>query len=129
MAEKILLVEDNKSVQAQLKELLEQQGHKVTTACNGLDGYNKALADTYDLCIVDHLMPLMDGPQLLKNLKGMEKNAPRAVMFLSTQDPKMVKSLAEVKLADAYLSKPIEKDAFLNVMGELLESEGWAAAG
>ncbi|TLU67568.1 response regulator [Thalassotalea litorea] len=129
MAEKILLVEDNKSVQAQLKELLEQQGHQVTTACNGLDGYNKALAETYDLCIVDHLMPLMDGPQLLKNLKGMENNSPRAVMFLSTQDPKLVNSLAETKLADACLTKPIEKEAFLNAMGKLLESEDWAAAG
>lgn len=129
MAEKILLVEDNKSVQAQLKELLEQQGHQVVTACNGLDGYNKALAESFDLCIVDHLMPLMDGPQLLKNLKGMENNAPGAVLFLSTQDPKMVNSLAEVKLADAYLSKPIEKNAFLTTMSELLESPDWAAAG
>ncbi|TKB43538.1 response regulator [Thalassotalea mangrovi] len=129
MAEKILLVEDNKSVKAHLTELLEQQGHQVTTACNGLDGYNKALAEQFDLCIVDHLMPLMDGPQLLKNIKAMEKNAPRAVLFLSTQDPKLVKSLAEIKLADAYLPKPIEKEAFLSTMNDLLATEDWAAAG
>lgn len=121
MSESILLVEDNALVLAELNQTLTTAGFKVTTAINGLDGYNKAQQQCFDLCIVDHLMPLMNGPQLLKNLTSLGDNAPGNIMFLTTQDLKTVNQISEVHYADKVLTKPISNAEFLAEVRQLIE--------
>ncbi len=121
MSESILLVEDNALVLAQLNQTLTTAGYQVTTAVNGLDGYNKAQQQRFDLCIVDHLMPLMNGPQLVKNLISLGDNAPGSIIFLTTQDLKLVNQISEVHLADKVLTKPISNTEFLAEVNQLKE--------
>ena len=121
MSESILLVEDNALVMAQLNQTLTMAGYQVTKAVNGLDGYNKAQQQQFDLCIVDHLMPLMSGPQLVKNLKSLGDNTPRQIIFLTTQDFKLVSQISEISLADKVLTKPILDTEFLAQVRQLLE--------
>ncbi|WNC67414.1 response regulator [Thalassotalea nanhaiensis] len=121
MSESILLVEDNALVLAQLNQTLTTAGYQVTTAINGLDGYNKAQQQRFDLCIVDHLMPLMNGPQLIKNLISLAGNAPSTIMFLTTQELKVVDQISEVQLANKVLSKPISNSEFLDEVRQLIE--------
>ena len=121
MSESILLVEDNASVLAQLNQTLTTAGYQVTTAINGLDGYNKAQQQRFDLCIVDHKMPLMNGPQLVKNLISLGDNAPGSIIFLTTQDLKLVNQISEVHLADKVLTKPISNTEFLAEVDQFKE--------
>ncbi|MDG1733600.1 MAG: response regulator [Thalassotalea sp.] len=121
MSERVLLVEDNGAALAQFRDALSAQGYQVTTAVNGLDGFAKVQTQKFDLCIVDHLMPLMNGPQLLKNLHAMGERAPTAVIFLSTQELGIVEQLPEMCIADMVLSKPLSSDDLLNNVAELLE--------
>lgn len=121
MSERVLLVEDNDAALAQFRDALSAQGYQVTTAVNGLDGFAKVQTQKFDLCIVDHLMPLMNGPQLLKNLHAMGERAPTAVIFLSTQELAIVEQLPEMCIADMVLSKPLSSDDLLNNVAELLE--------
>ncbi len=121
MSERVLLVEDNGAALAQFRDALSAQGYQVTTAVNGLDGFAKVQTQKFDLCIVDHLMPLMNGPQLLKNLHAMGERAPTAVIFLSTQELAIVEQLPEMCIADMVLSKPLSSDDLLNNVAELLE--------
>ncbi|WOH38936.1 response regulator [Thalassotalea fonticola] len=121
MTESILLVEDNAPVLAQLNQTLTTAGYQVTTAINGLDGYNKAQQQRFDLCIVDHLMPLMNGPQLVKNLISLGDNTPGNILFLTTQDLKTVNQITEVHFADKVLSKPISNAEFLAEVRKLIE--------
>ena len=123
MSERILIVEDNQQVLSQLQLALSQEGYQVTTAVNGLDGYNKAQQQMFDLCVVDHLMPLMAGPQLLKNLSALGSNRPSCIIFLSTQELKSVQQLSEISYADKILSKPLDIDVFIQSVKELLEYE------
>jgi len=112
----ILVVEDKENVRNYIIDLLEQLGHSVDTAVNGLDGFEKAQQGHYHLYIIDHLMPLMNGVVLTKNLKKNIhcKNTP--IIFMTTQNKKNLKTLNEFSLFDDVLSKPINiKDFALSV--------------
>lgn len=121
MSAKVLLVEDNLNVCCELQKALEQVGYEVTTANNGLDGYNKVQKQHFDLCIVDHLMPLMNGPTFLKNIHAMGDNAPNAVIFITTQDLSVVEQLPELCMADIILPKPISIDTFFASLDKVMQ--------
>ena len=121
MNNKVLLVEDNPTVCCELKAALEQAGYEVTTANNGLDGYNKVQKHRFALCVVDHLMPLMNGPTFLKNIHAMGENAPKAVIFLTTQDLSLVEQLPEMCMADIILPKPVSVSTFMASLDKVNE--------
>ncbi|MDP3582291.1 MAG: response regulator, partial [Ignavibacteria bacterium] len=58
---KILLIEDDKNLSTLLKEFLEVKGYSVTQAFNGEEGLLAYQESEYDLCILDVMMPKMDG--------------------------------------------------------------------
>ena len=115
----ILVVDDKKSVQSMLSELLSSVGHSVETANNGLDGLGKAQKGNYELFVIDHLMPLMSGIQLIKNLKKNPKHADKKVIFITTQGNSAIKNLPEYSFFDKVIEKPFDKQKFLSVLSEL----------
>ena len=122
MTKRVLIVEDNAAVMAYLEQTLTKNGYTVTTAINGLDGFNKAQKQDFDLCIVDHLMPLMNGLQFVKNMQTLSTTNSPKLIFLSTQDMAVVMQHPELKLVDKVLSKPIsETDLLANVSAVLAE--------
>jgi len=116
----VLLVDDKKAVLSQVSSFLEEMGLSVETAENGLDGYEKALNGNYDLYIVDHLMPLMNGPTLVKNLKQKEATKDIPIVFMSTQALNMVTCLPESEKFDHILSKPIVYSDLQVAVSELI---------
>ena len=70
---KILIVDDNNDDRKMLRYVLETHGHDVMEACNGQEGLQTASAHRLDLIISDVFMPVMDGFQFLKAIKGDEK--------------------------------------------------------
>lgn len=64
---KVLIIEDNETLNEAYKIILERDGHDVTTAFNGEEGLEK-LKDVYpDLILLDMLMPKMDGLEFLRH--------------------------------------------------------------
>ncbi|WP_371372495.1 response regulator [Thalassotalea aquiviva] len=120
MTVKILLIEDNEHVREELSELLANSGYHVTTATNGLDGYSKVQQEHFDLCVVDHLMPLMNGVNFVKNLNTMDNGAPKAVIFLTTKDLAEVEPLFAPQLGFKILAKPICQQLFLENVQQLV---------
>ena len=125
----VLVVDDSKVIQDSLCKLLVSLGYSVETACNGLDALEKAQSNSHDLYIVDHLMPLMNGVQLSKNLSNNTYCQNTPILFISTQDLKHVKQLAfskaskplaEYPLFSGVLSKPIQENDFLMAL-DLIE--------
>ncbi|REL35126.1 response regulator [Thalassotalea euphylliae] len=113
----ILVVDDNAAVLAQINCLLAGRGHHVTNAKNGLDGYKKYQEQPFDLLIIDHLMPLMDGVKLLKNISQDEHLIP--IIFMTTQGRESMKHLIEQSLCDCILDKPIDDVKFLTLIAQL----------
>ena len=78
---KILIVDDELSVRASLKEWFLEDGFKVETAESGEDALNKMHAGPYDIILLDIKMPGMDGITLQKKIK---KITPQAIIIIMT---------------------------------------------
>lgn len=115
----ILVVDDKQSILSMLSEMLETSGYTVNTACNGLDAFEKAQQQSYDLFIIDHLMPIMNGVQLSKNLKQHQLTSTTPIIFMSTQALAGVNALQEARLFDVVIAKPINKDILLAKISQL----------
>ncbi len=101
---KLLIVEDEVKTGEYLKQGLSEAGFVVDLSHNGLDGYHLAMTGSYDLLILDVMLPDVDGWRILKSLREAGKEVP--VLFLTARDTidDRVKGL-ELG-ADDYLVKP-----------------------
>ena len=120
---KILVVDDNKAVQEKLATLLVSQGHSVDLAINGLDALGKAQQSDYQLFVIDHLMPLMNGVQLTKYLKNNVLFANVPVIFMTTQGADALTHSVESSLFTKIIDKPIKDTVFLAALSALVNSE------
>ena len=103
MKHKILIADDEAQIRDLLKLYLENEGYQVSEATDGADALRQFHAVRPDLCILDIMMPKMDGYQVLKTIR-QESNIP--VIFLSAKDGDSEKILGLNLGADDYLSKP-----------------------
>jgi two-component system OmpR family response regulator len=70
MGRKILLVEDDRETATYLAKGLAQEGHSVEQATNGQDGLFRATDGSFDLIILDRMLPALDGLSVLKALRA-----------------------------------------------------------
>lgn len=108
---KILIIEDEKDLASVLAEMLKQEGYNVSKVHNGIDGLDYALTNTYDVIILDIMLPQMNGIEVLKEIR---KNGINSSILMLT-----AKSEIEDKIngldngADDYLTKPFISKEFL----------------
>ncbi len=119
---KIILVDDDKDIRFTLENLLIDYGYTVVSVENGKEALKKLKNNKFDLIISDILMPVMDGYQLLKNLKDNNKlkNIP-FVFFTGTYTDKKDKELAIKLGADKYIEKPLEFEIFIKTIQGIIE--------
>ncbi len=106
MRDRILVVDDEESVTLLLKNYLESQGYTVNTASNGLEAVNKLKTDDYSLVISDVKMPQMDGIELLKAIKGVNRDIV-VVMVTAIVDLKTAVQALKLGASD-YIIKPFD---------------------
>ncbi len=114
----ILLIDDKKSILDVVTPLLIQAGHTVETASNGLDAFEKAQKTPFDLYIIDHLMPVMNGLQLSKNLLNNPFTANTPAIFMTTQNLAEVTALTRSLSFQAIITKPIDESSLLNAVNQ-----------
>lgn len=100
---KILIADDEAEIRQLIKLYLENEGYEVTEAKDGNEAILKLHSMTPDLCILDIMMPGIDGYQVLKKLRS-DSNIP--VIILSAKDADSEKILGLNLGADDYISKP-----------------------
>lgn len=100
--QKILLMEDDPSIIEMVHNHFIREGYLVTTAQNGEEGMEK-FNDTYDLLIVDIMMPKLDGLEVIKLVRA-KSHVP--ILVLSAKDSEVDKALGLGFGADDYIAKP-----------------------
>ena len=105
MPEKILIVEDEKAIQMILKTYLENAGYDVELANDGLEGISKFQRGTYDLVLLDVMIPKIDGYVVLEMIRN-ESNTP--VMMLTALEKDQDQMKAFDLQADDYIIKPFK---------------------
>jgi len=122
----VLVVDDIADNRLIIQNLLEPLGFKVFEAINGQDGLKKAQDLKPKLIITDLLMPIMDGFELIRQLKKLKLDIPiiasSASVFESDQQ------LSINVGADNFLAKPIQADDLLNLIQQHLKVEWITAA-
>lgn len=101
---KILVIEDEKKVGAFIKKGLEEESYSVELAYDGDKGEELAVAQNFDLIILDILMPKKDGLTVLKDLRARQVSTPVLMITAKGSVDDKVKGLDSG--ADDYLVKP-----------------------
>jgi DNA-binding response OmpR family regulator len=100
----ILLVEDEARIASFVSQGLREHGFVVEVSGNGSEGFALALERTYDVVLLDIMVPGLDGLAILKNLRGVGRNVP---VILLTARNELDDRLAGLNLgADDYIAKP-----------------------
>lgn len=104
----ILLCEDDENLGMLLREYLEAKGFKADLCVDGEEGYNAFCENHYDLCILDVMMPKMDGFTLASKIREMNAEVPFIFLTAKTliED---VREGFEIG-ADDYITKPFRMD-------------------
>jgi DNA-binding response OmpR family regulator len=101
---RILVVEDEERLAHLISRVLVEEGYAVETEANGRQALMRALADEYDLLIVDWMLPELSGVQLVKRLRAAEVGTPAIMLTARDQIEDRVEGLDAG--ADDYLPKP-----------------------
>ena len=115
----ILLVEDDPNLGLVLNEFLKMEGFSVSLARDGEKGFESFSNSKFDLCLLDCMMPKMDGFTLGKKIREINQEVP--IIFLTA------KSLKEDKLkgfdlgGDDYITKPFDEDELVRRINAVLK--------
>lgn len=102
---KILVVEDNTDIAANIVDYFEDKGHIVDYAADGITGLHFAVTNDFDVIVLDLMLPGMDGLEVCKKLrKEADKNTP--VLMLTARDSLEQKLQGFEFGADDYMVKP-----------------------
>jgi DNA-binding response OmpR family regulator len=101
---KLLLVEDDVKIAAAVKRGLEAEGFRVEVAHDGADGLWRATEGTYDLLVVDLMLPGRNGYQICADLRAADDWTP--ILVLTAKDGDLDEAEALDTGADDYLTKP-----------------------
>ncbi|HUH37016.1 MAG TPA: heavy metal response regulator transcription factor [Spongiibacteraceae bacterium] len=101
---RILVVEDERKTGDYLRQGLTEAGFLVTLARNGLDGHHLAMTESFDLLVLDVMLPDVDGWRIVKGLRDADRQMP--VLFLTARDSVDDRVKGLELGADDYLVKP-----------------------
>jgi DNA-binding response OmpR family regulator len=115
---RILIIEDNPDIAANLGDFLEDHGHTVDFAGDGVTGLHLAVVNNFDAIVLDLALPGMDGLEVCRKLRG-DAGRDTPVLMLTARDRLQDKLAGFETGADDYLVKPFELqevEARLNVL-------------
>jgi DNA-binding response OmpR family regulator len=105
----ILLVDDDQQLTTLLKMQFEGRGHHIDVAYNGYDGSCLALKNSYDVIILDLMLPGMNGRKVCTKLR--EKQVGTPILMISSLDSQEEKHSGIMAGANDYMVKPLPFEA------------------
>lgn len=101
---RILVIEDDESSANYIAKSFKQHGHVVDTVYNGREGLFQAAGDTYDVMVIDRMLPGLDGLGIIKTIRSTGVKSPIIVLTAMTGIDDRVEGLNAG--ADDYMVKP-----------------------
>lgn len=116
--EKILIIEDEKSILLALEDNLKLEGYEVSSALDGEQGLSMAQGQNYDLIILDIMLPIRDGFEVCKALR--QDGIATPILMLTAKSQEVDKVLGLELGADDYVTKPFSPRELLARVKALL---------
>lgn len=102
---RLLVIEDNRNLVANLFDYFEARGHVLDAAPDGITGLHLASTQAYDAVVLDWMLPRMDGPEVIRRLRE-DHGRDTPVIMLTARDELPDKIAGFRAGADDYLTKP-----------------------
>lgn len=115
---KVLLVEDDRKVASFIKKGLEEEEFTVELATDGKEGLDRLTASSYDIVLLDLMIPEIDGLEVLRRIRAEGIETPVLIITAKNTKEDVVKGLNEG--SDDYLTKPFSFDELLARIRALL---------
>jgi len=119
---KILVVDDEPNIVQTLQDRLEMNEYIVVTAGNGKDGLNAALKEMPDIILLDVIMPIMDGHEMLEALRRHPDGKDIAVIMLTARSQTKDIARANACGIEDYIVKPFDLSELLEKIESIVES-------
>jgi DNA-binding response OmpR family regulator len=118
---KILVVEDDVNIVTTLQDRLDVNGYRVVTACNGREGLEKAQTEKPDIILLDIIVPIMDGHEMLERLRQTDEGKDIPVIMLTARSQCHDIERATTLGIDDYIVKPFDLSELLAKLENVLE--------
>ena len=118
----ILLIDDQYDFRLMLRDLLEQNGHRVISVANGREALTVLEKHSFSLILTDLYMPMMDGIEMLSRLRSRGSAVPPVIVMTGYEHigTSSARSAAEALGARAVLIKPFKGEDLLAAIGQVV---------
>lgn len=117
----VLIVDDNMFDISILRQMLTPTGVEMEGALNYTETYALLEKNTYDLILMDHIMPKKDGIQMLKEIRRMHLCDDTPVIIVTANDMSASRHRYEDFGFAGYVEKPVDKEKLIRTMLDCLE--------
>ncbi|MEM9804747.1 MAG: response regulator [Cyanobacteria bacterium P01_D01_bin.56] len=116
----VLIVEDTPSERELISHYLQEEGYSVIHAITAQEGLDKAISSQPDVIVTDVVMPGMSGFELCRSLKRAPETSEVPVVICSSKDQAIDRLWGMRQGADAYITKPFNREELLKVVKSVL---------
>lgn len=120
LQQKILVIDDSKTIRKTAENLLTREGFNVCTAEDGFEALAAIVKHRPELIFIDIMMPRLDGYQTCSLIKNHPEYKTIPVVMLSSKDGLFDKAKGKIVGANDYLTKPFGKEDLLNTVNRFL---------
>lgn len=117
----ILAVDDSPSMRKMVSFTLTGAGYAVVEAVDGVDAYEKAQAQSFDLVLTDQNMPRLDGLGLTRKLRDHPQFKTIPILMLTTESSDLMKQAGRAAGATGWLVKPFDPARLLEVIKKVIK--------
>jgi len=117
---RVLVIDDDPDLGRVVRRVLELEGYEVVLSDDGLRGLAAAQRQRPDAIVLDLMMPVMDGYQVLAELRGDPRTRDVPVVVLSAAALEETRERVEAAGAAAFLTKPFEPDHLSRALSSLI---------
>ncbi len=121
---KILIVDDEPNIVQTLQDRLEMNEYEVVTACNGKEGLEQAIREQPDVVLLDVIMPIMDGHEMLEALRKQPGCGDISVIMLTARSQTQDIARANACGIEDYIVKPFDLSELLEKIESVIENRG-----
>lgn len=114
----ILLAEDEEVLRMLVVDTLEDEGYTIDEACDGEEAYELIKKNSYDLILIDYMMPIYSGLEVIELVR--KENIQTKIMMLSAKSQTSDQQKALDAGADYYMSKPFSPLQLVDRIEEIL---------
>ena len=118
---KILVIDDDPTQTKLFSSLLIEQGYEPVTSNDASEGLKLAMAQNFDLIMLDVMMPLINGFNLCRLLKSIDQKKNIPIVLITSRNELEDINIGREMGADAYLTKPVKMEELLKTIN-ILES-------